>query len=212
MKILRLSAAALAAFFLVAGPALTPASAAVQQARLTAQDQADLRRVEQYLGGLTTAQATFVQTTNNADLVRGFFYLKRPGRMRLEYDPPVPYLYVADGTWLTFYDADLKQRQDAPLGSTIADFITRADVRLSGDVTVVGVSRGSNRLSVQLVQTDKPNDGRLTLNFTLEPMMLESWTVVDAQGTTTQVDLTGIQPGVELANSLFTIPRPQRDR
>ncbi|WP_343713795.1 outer membrane lipoprotein carrier protein LolA [Inquilinus sp.] len=207
MTILRMIAAALAALLLAAGPA-----AAVQPAQLTAQDRQDLARVEQYLGGLTTVQADFVQTTNNTDLYRGHFYLKRPGKMRLEYEPPISYMYIADGTWLTYYDADLRQRKDVPLGSTIADFITRANVKLSGDVTVTKVSRGNNLLSVQLVQTDKPNDGALTLNFTSNPMILQSWVSVDQQGNVTQVDLTGIQPGVQLDNKLFVVPRKQGNR
>ncbi|MGK9165718.1 outer membrane lipoprotein carrier protein LolA [Inquilinus limosus] len=208
MTIIRFIAAALAALFIAAGPA----TAAVRQAPLTAQDRADLQRVEQYLSSLTTVQADFVQTTNNTDLYRGRFYLKRPGKMRLEYDPPIDFMYVADGTWLTYYDAELHQRKDVPLGSTIADFITRENVRLSGDVTVTKVSRGPNLLSVQLVQTDKPEDGSLTLNFSTSPMILQSWVAVDAQGTVTQVDLTGIQPGVQLDNKLFVVPRSRKDR
>ena len=207
MSIIRLFAAALAALFLAAAPAM-----AVQPAQLSAQDRADLQRVQQYLSSLTTVQADFVQTTNNTDLYRGHFYLKRPGRMRLEYEPPISYMYIADGTWLTYYDADLKQRKDVPLGSTIADFITRSNVQLSGDVTVTKVSRGNNLLSVQLVQTDKPNDGSLTLNFGLNPIILQSWVAVDAQGTVTQVDLTGIQPGVQLDNKLFVVPRGKSNR
>jgi len=207
MSITRLFAAALAALFLAAAPAM-----AVQPAQLSAQDRADLQRVQQYLSSLTTVQADFVQTTNNTDLYRGHFYLKRPGRMRLEYEPPISYMYIADGTWLTYYDADLKQRKDVPLGSTIADFITRSNVELSGDVTVTKVSRGNNQLSVQLVQTDKPNDGSLTLNFGLNPIILQSWVAVDAQGTVTQVDLTGIQPGVQLDNKLFVVPRGKSSR
>lgn len=207
MTILRTLAAALAALLLAAGPA-----AAVQPAQLTAQDRQDLARVEQYLGSLTTVQADFVQTTNNTDLYRGHFYLKRPGKMRLEYEPPISYMYIADGTWLTYYDADLHQRKDVPLGSTIADFITRANVKLSGDVTVTKVSRGNNQLSVQLVQTDKPDDGALTLNFTANPMLLQSWVSVDQQGNVTQVDLTGLQPGVQLDNKLFIVPRRGSNR
>lgn len=208
MTILRTIAAALAALLIAAAPA----AAAVQPAQLTAQDRQDLARVEQYLGSLTTAQADFVQTTNNTDLYRGHFYLKRPGKMRLEYEPPISYMYIADGTWLTYYDADLRQRKDVPLGSTIADFITRANVKLSGDVTVTKVSRGNNLLSVQLVQTDKPEDGTLTLNLTANPMLLQSWVSVDQQGTVTQVDLTGLQPGVQLDNKLFVIPRRGSNR
>ena len=208
MTIPRFIAAALAALFIAAGPA----TAAVQPAPLTAQDRADLQRVERYLGSLTTVRADFVQTTNNTDLYRGHFYLKRPGKMRLEYEPPIDYMYIADGTWLTYYDAELRQRKDVPLGSTIADFITRANVKLSGDVTVTKVSRGNNLLSVQLVQTDKPDEGALTLNFTVNPMILQSWVSVDQQGNVTQVDLTGIQPGVQLDNKLFVVPRKKSDR
>lgn len=208
MTILRTIAAALAALLIAAAPA----AAAVQPAQLTAQDRQDLARVEQYLGSLTTVQADFVQTTNNTDLYRGHFYLKRPGKMRLEYEPPISYMYIADGTWLTYYDADLRQRKDVPLGSTIADFITRANVKLSGDVTVTKVSRGNNLLSVQLVQTDKPDDGSLTLNLSANPMILQSWVSVDQQGTVTQVDLTGIRPGVQLDNQLFIVPRRGSNR
>jgi outer membrane lipoprotein-sorting protein len=208
MTILRTIAAALAALLIAAAPA----AAAVQPAQFTAQDRQDLARVEQYLGSLTTVQADFVQTTNNTDLYRGHFYLKRPGKMRLEYEPPISYMYIADGTWLTYYDADLRQRKDVPLGSTIADFITRANVKLSGDVTVTKVSRGNNLLSVQLVQTDKPDDGSLTLNLSTNPMILQSWVSVDQQGTVTQVDLTGIRPGVQLDNQLFIVPRKGSNR
>ncbi|MBW8724291.1 MAG: outer membrane lipoprotein carrier protein LolA [Inquilinus limosus] len=208
MTILRTIAAALAALLIAAAPA----AAAVRPAQLTAQDRQDLARVEQYLGSLTTVQADFVQTTNNTDLYRGHFYLKRPGKMRLEYEPPISYMYIADGTWLTYYDADLRQRKDVPLGSTIADFITRANVKLSGDVTVTKVSRGNNLLSVQLVQTDKPDDGSLTLNLSTNPMILQSWVSVDQQGTVTQVDLTGIRPGVQLDNQLFVVPRGKGNR
>ena len=71
----------------------------------------------------------------------GSFYLARPGKMRIEYDPPVPYLYVANGSWLTFWDEELGQRTDVPIGSTLADFITREDVSLDGEGTVTDVRR-----------------------------------------------------------------------
>jgi outer membrane lipoprotein-sorting protein len=62
------------------------------------------------------------------------------------------------------------------------------------------------------VQTDKPDEGSLTLNLSTNPMLLQSWVAVDAQGTVTQVDLTGMQPGVQLDNSLFVVPRRKGSR
>ncbi len=198
----------LAATLMAATALLAPPLAAqVTPASLTPQDQADLRRIESYLNSLTTVQAEFVQVSNGANYATGIFYLKRPGRMRLEYDPPVPYLYIADGTWLTFFDRELDQRSDVLLGSSIADFITRSNVTLSGDVTVTGIQRSEGRIGVELVQTSDPGAGRLTLNFQLDPLLLTSWTVLDAQGTRTQVDLTGLTQGVALDNSLFVTPQ-----
>ena len=44
------------------------------------------------------------------------------------------------------------------------------------------------------------------------PVLLQSWVAVDTQGTVTQVDLTGIRPGVELDNKLFIVPRGRVNR
>lgn len=186
---------------------LSPAAAGAQQ--LSAEDQADIRRVEEYLAGITTMQARFTQFAENAGVTQGDFYLSRPGRMRIEYDPPVPYLYVADGFWLTYWDAELEQRSDVLLGSSLADFITRPDVRLSGDVTVTDVRHADGLIQIELVQTSDPGAGLLTLMFSEEPLTLQRWTVVDAQGLTTEVWLDEPSFGMRLASDLFVAPRPR---
>lgn len=201
----RLRSLAAAALLAVAGAAAflpTPS-----RAQVTADDQADLARVQQYLNSITTVQARFTQVSSTAGSATGTFSLSRPGRMRIEYDPPVPYLYVADGLWLTFWDDELKQRSDVPLGSTLADFITRRNIRLSGDVTVTDLQRGDGLILVTLVQSDDPASGQMTLVFNDNPLSLRSWRVLDAQGATTEVLLQDAQYGVSLPNRLFTAPR-----
>ena len=174
---------------------------------LSAQDRADIRRVEQYLNSITTMRARFIQVHSTEGLAQGNFYLSRPGRMRIDYDPPLPYVYVADGFWLTFYDSELGQRSDVRLGSTLADFITRRNVRLSGEVTVTGVRRPPGELAIDLVQTDDPGAGTLTLIFQDDPLALVRWRVVDAQGLTTEITLTDREFDVALDRSLFSVPR-----
>lgn len=188
----------LAAALLVAPPA--PAQ------ELDAQDYEDLRRVESLLESIDTLQARFTQVSETQGYSEGDFYLDRPGRMRIEYDDQ-PYLYVADGFWLTFYDEELDQRSDALLGSTLADFITREDVSLEGDVTVVDVRRSSEELAVDLVQTDDPGAGMLSLIMNRDPMTLKRWVVLDSQGYSTEVYLQDIRYGVDLPNNLFVVRR-----
>ncbi len=199
---------AVLAALLLAGPSSA-------QSTLAPQDAEIVQRVEDYLEALTTVQARFVQHSQAGGFAQGTFYLSRPGRMRIEYDPPIPFLYVADGFWLTFWDDELKQRTDVPLGSTLADFLIREDVSLSGDVTVRDVRRSAQfgEVELDLIQTDDPGAGMLTLVFAEQPMAFKRWTVLDAQGLFTEVTLNDPTYGIDLDRSLFRAPRPpRRDR
>jgi outer membrane lipoprotein-sorting protein len=196
----------------VFGAGLLAALPAAAQQALTASEQAILLRIEGYLNGITTMQARFTQTSDAGSVAEGDFYLSRPGRMRIEYDDPIPYLYVADGFWLTFWDEELRQRSDVLLGTTIADVITRERIRLSGDVTVMDVRQAGGQVEVDLVQTEDPGAGQLTLVFQESPMRLDRWVVRDGQGITTEVRLTDPQYGIQLSSSLFVAPRPDQRR
>ena len=176
----------------------------------TPEERVAIARVENYLDSIDSLQAEFVQIGPDGSLATGDFYLRRPGRLRLEYDPPLPYLYVANGTWLTFWDAELEQRSDAPLGSTLADFLVRDDVSLSGDVTVTGMRVADDLIEVELVQSDDQHAGRLTMVFTDRPLRLDRWFIQDGRGQVTQVQLTCQQTGIPLSNDLFRAPRPSR--
>ncbi|HET8729287.1 MAG TPA: outer membrane lipoprotein carrier protein LolA, partial [Alphaproteobacteria bacterium] len=167
-----------------------------------------LTRVEDYLNGISTMMARFTQTSEAGGVAEGDFYLSRPGRMRIEYDDQ-PYLYIADGTWLTYYDKELGQRSDVLLGSTLADFVTRRNIELSGEVTVTGLRRNEQSIEIDLVQTDDPGQGSLTLVFDRQPLQLRRWVVLDAQGTRTMVALHDIATDVQLSGDLFVTPRRQ---
>ncbi len=73
-------------------PAPQPAAAAPTEA-----DRADIARVEEYLNSIRTLRARFIQLTQTGGRSQGTFYLSRPGRLRLEYDPPVPTILIANG-------------------------------------------------------------------------------------------------------------------
>src|SRR5690554_6741794 len=57
-------------------------------------DAALLDRVAAYLTDLTTIVADFTQVAPDGSLSTGKFYLKRPNKMRWQYDPPTPVLML----------------------------------------------------------------------------------------------------------------------
>jgi len=189
---------------------LLPAAAGAQPAfRPTAQDRADLVRIETYLNGLRTLKARFVQIAPDGALAAGTAWLSRPGRMRFEYFPPTPFLLVAGNGLLVFHDAKLGQTTNIPLGQTPLGILLADSVKLSGDLTVLGMRREPGMIEVQVTRTASPGDGSLSLVFADNPLALRQWTVLDAQRRETRVTLSNVELGGSFDSNLFQFVAPQ---
>lgn len=172
-------------------------------ATLSPQDRADIARAEAYLNGLRSLRAKFVQESSGGGFAEGTVYISRPGRLRLDYAPPAEMQVYADGFWLIYVDTELEQVTHVPLGSTLADFLVRKNIRLSGDVTVTNVERERGMIRFHLVRTEEPDAGALVLNFSDSPFALRNWNVTDAQGVTTRVSLIAPEINVSIAEKVF---------
>jgi outer membrane lipoprotein-sorting protein len=171
----------------------------------TPQDKADLARVEAYLNGIHTLKAHFLQIGPDGRPSEGTAWLERPGRMRFEYSPPTPFLLIAAHGLLVFQDKSLAQTSNIPLGRTPLGMLLADQVKLSGDVTVIGLQRQPGQLQVTMTRTDSPGEGTLTLVFADNPMVLRQWVVVDAQRQETKVTLYNTQLGGQFDQTLFDV-------
>ncbi len=186
----------------LAQPVLAHAQAPVA-ASLTPADRGWVQRVQDSLGSITTLKARFLQIAPDGHTTQGTAWLDRPGRMRFEYAKPSPLLLVAGDGKLVFNDSELKQTTELPLDKTPVGLLLRANLALSGDVTVTAFHHADGQLQITLVRTATPADGSLTLIFSDQPLGLRSWSVLDAQGRETRVDLYDIVLGQPLPQSLF---------
>ncbi len=186
-----------------------PAAAKAADAR-TGVNQAVVKIVTDYLDGLTTLKAHFVQKAADGTQRGGTFYLKRPGKMRIVYDPPDKDFIVADGLFIHYYDASTQRTSSALISHSVADFFLRKHLKVAGDVSVSAATQKGDTLSMTVVQTKNPLAGSLTLFFGKSPLRLTSWRVVDAEGLTTTVDLSGIKTGIRLKSDLFHYYDPAR--
>jgi outer membrane lipoprotein-sorting protein len=181
-------------------------------AALTPQDQADLKRIEIYLGNIKTMQALFEQTNPDGSTAEGELYLSRPGKMRFEYQPPVQMAIISDGNYVAVNDMELKSVQFFPVESTPVWFLLREAIKLSGDVTVTRFERGPKSLRITCVQTKDPNNGAITLVFQDDPLVLKQWIVLDPQHRLTTVALVDPQEGVPLKPEMFYLPNRADNR
>jgi outer membrane lipoprotein-sorting protein len=192
--------------FLLGGAAFVAAPAYAQAP--VGPDGADIARVEAYLETIRTLDSRFLQIGPDGSVAEGRFLLARPGRLRLEYDAPNPNLLVSDGRAFVHIDKSLRTIAYLPIDSTPAGLLVRAQIRLSGDVTVVGIERSPAALRVTLIQTKDPRAGRLVLTFADRPLGLVGWSVVDAQGLTTRLTLVDAKFGAELNATAFAFVDP----
>ena len=186
-----------------------PVSIALAAFVPSAQDRADIARVEAALNAVRSLKAHFLQVAPDGGLSQGTVWLDRPGRMRFQYDPPAPFLLIASYGQLMFYDSSLNQTSFVRLSSTPLGILLADHVTLSGDVTVTGIQRQPAQLQIELTRTRSPGDGSLTLIFTDNPLALRQWTVIDAQRKETRVTLYNVETGGMFSDSLFSIADPQ---
>ena len=177
-------------------------------AELSSQDRRDVRRIEAHLNDVRTLSADFVQVAPDGSISRGRFYLKRPGRLRFEYEPPAPVLIVADGVYVNYFDAELGQLSQIGVYSTPLGAVVAREIRLSGRIAVTSVERGAAVISLRTIDTTEPDRGTLTLTFSERPLELRKWEVTDFQGLTTAVTLDNLSINPGLDPELFVFRQP----
>lgn len=197
------------AVVLAVGALAAPSQAAY---RITAQDRADIGRIEAYLNTVNSLRSNFVQLSTGGRFAEGILYIDRPKRLRLQYKKPGNIQVYANGNWLAHVDTDLEAVWHVPLKSTPAAFLVRDKISLSGDITVQRVMRDARTISISVVQTAEPDAGRIVFTFSDSPLALRKWTVTDAQGVSTSVTLVAPAFNVAIPRDVFVFDETKFDQ
>lgn len=189
-----------------------PAAVAVSAAPAAAQGANTLDLVVSALRGISTMQADFTQTSRNGQSVNGKLTIKRPGRIRFEYDKSVNMLVVSNGSRMTFIDYDVSQLQSWPISNSPLGALLdpNSDVKRYGRVIP---TTNPNVLSVEV--KDQRNGISITMVFVRNAsapggLELASWVALDAQNNRTTVRLSNQRYGMPVADSTFTYRDPRR--
>lgn len=165
--------------------------------------QVGIPEVEAYFNSIRTLKARFIQTNPNGSIVQGTLFLRRPGRMRFEYDAPSQLKIVADGYQVTMWDNATRDFGQWPIGWTAASFLVKEPLVLSGDLQVEKIDRVNGNVEVTMVQAKKPQEGKVIARLAENPLRLAGWTIIDNRGNRVTVALADLQTGMQLADSLF---------
>lgn len=174
---------------------------------------ADLARVDAALNGTLSFQGRFAQYGADGSFAQGTIYLKRPGKLRFEYDAPSPLLIVSDGVTLTQQDRALETSDRVPLSSTPLNFFLKENVQLARDTEVIGLTKDFREWRVSARDGSGEMDGVITLIFDSNSLALKEWVITDGFGGNTRLLLSDLVYNQRLNPRLFVIGgNNRRDR
>lgn len=196
--------------FLTLGAAALATPALITSA---AAQQLSLAQVSGYLNQLTTAQGGFTQINTDGTLSTGTIYIKRPGRVRFEYNPPDNSLMIAGGGQVAIFDPRSNVAPDRyPLNQTPLNIILERNVDLGRRRMVTGHTSDGTTTTITAQDPDNPQYGNIQLVFTANPIELRQWVITDDTGGQTTVILNDVVPGAAIGDGQFNIVSEMRRR
>lgn len=181
---------------------------------VSAQATSPLSQVTAHLRAVDTMTANFSQSGRNGQVLNGVLTMKRPGKVRFQYAKGVPLLIVGDGKALTMIDYQVKQVSRWPIGNSPLSVLLNPDKDLS---KIAKITRNDAQVLVVSARDPKrPEFGTITIAFAKVPsapggLMLQGWTMLDAQNARSTVKLTNQRFNVAVADTAFRYVDPRKN-
>ena len=171
-----------------------------------------LDQVSAYLNGLQTAQGGFTQINADGTLSTGQIYIKRPGRIRFEYNAPDNSLVMAGGGQVAIFDPRSNNGPDRyPLNQTPLKIILERNVDLARASMVMGHTSDGTTTTVTAQDPAHPQYGNIQMVFTANPVELRQWIVTDEVGSQTTMILNDLVRGGRINDIKFNIVNEKKN-
>ena len=176
-------------------------------------EKISIDRLSSYLDGLKTVEAKFTQISSDGSLSTGALCIKRPGRIRFEYDPPNDALVLASGGQLAIFDPKGNAGPESyPLNKTPLSLILDDKIDLKRNKLVAGHNFDGTSTILTVQDPENPERGKMALVFTPDGPQLRQWVIRDQNGEETVVVLNDMATGKKLNDAMFNIQLNKNER
>ena len=172
-------------------------------ATVASAEKLSLSEISGYLNALKTASGDFTQINEDGTISVGKIFIKRPGRMRFEYDDAL--VLASSGSIKIIDKKSNLPHESYALRRTPLSLILARNVDLGQAKMVVGHDYDGTATIVRAQDPKNPEYGSIELKFTSSPVELRQWVVSDSNGGRSTVILGELVKGGVLANQLFEI-------
>lgn len=174
----------------------------------------ELQQVQAHLAAVSSMTANFTQTDRAGKVLTGVMTMKKPGKIRFQYEKGVPILVVADGSSLYFIDYSVRQMQRWPIGKSPLAVLLDPKRDISPYATLQPTTN-PNVVSVDVRDPKRPEFGRITLIFAKSPgapggLMMQGWVALDSQNNRTTIRLSDQKFNAVVSDGTFRFSDPRR--
>lgn len=162
--------------------------------------------IENYLNAIQTLEADIIQISSNGAVETGTLKIKKPGKMRFEYDPPARHLVMASGILFVIIDKkSTAEPQRYLTAQTPIGYLLDENINLNENSALKDISIKGAHTNLSFYDHDNPAAGQLEVVFSQEPLILKEWTITNYSGEKTRVLLEKLIINKPISKKLFNI-------
>ena len=176
-------------------------------------ERISLNKISDYINGLTTLQADFEQINSDGSIDRGKLYIRRPGRMRLEYTAPNNALVIAGAGSVAIFDDKSKNGPALfPLKKTPLNLLLKKNVDLYKNEMITEHTANNENTFIVAKDPKRKSQGSIKMVFSNSPVSLQGWTITNQSNQKTKIILDKLDKKTKIPLYLFNISAASKNK
>ncbi len=167
-----------------------------------------IKDLENYLNSITSLNSEIIQTNQNGNEIIGSIKLKKPGKLRIEYNnQKADHLIVGSNGIIAVIDYNSNSEPlRYPIKGTPLKFLSENNINLYGEEIVSKIKKYNNHIELEISEK-KPTFGlgKIILKFERDPIRIVGWELPISEFNTTEIRLNKPKVNQEIADNFFFI-------
>ena len=176
-------------------------------------ERISLNKISDYINGLTSLQADFEQVNSDGSIDTGKLYIRRPGRMRLEYTAPNNALVIAGAGSVAIFDDKSKNGPTLfPLKKTPLNLLLKKNVDLYKNEMITEHTANNENTFIVAKDPKRKSQGSIKMVFSNSPVSLQGWTITNQSNQKTKIILDKLDKKTKIPLYLFNISAASKNK
>ena len=176
-------------------------------------EKISLNKISDYINGLTTLQADFEQINSDGSIDTGKLYIRRPGKMRLEYTAPNNALVIAGAGSVAIFDDKSKNGPTLfPLKKTPLNLLLKKNLDLYKNEMITEHTVNNENTFIVAKDPKRKSQGSIKMIFSNSPVSLQGWTITNQSNQKTKIILDKLDKKTKIPLYLFNISAASKNK